>query len=114
MLLRSNLAGFMQRFVPIGHDQFAASRFEQAHGPGRVFIMRWQDIGARDEETNLIAQFRQRPIVRKGPGGLSMQNVRSLRYFESRYIGRRTVTCASARAEILHGLKAAQDDSVEK
>jgi hypothetical protein len=63
--------------------------------------MRSQDIGTRDEQTNRIAQFRQRPLVSKGPGGLSMQNVRSLRYIESRYIGRRTVTCASARAEIL-------------
>jgi hypothetical protein len=82
--------------------------------PVGVFIMRPQDICTRDEQTNLIAQFRQRPTVRKRPEFFSMQNVRSLHHFESRYIGRRTATCASARAEILHGLKAAQDDSVEK
>ena len=86
MLLRSNLAGFMQRFVPIGHDQFTASRFEQAHGPGRVFIKRSQDICTRDEQTSLIAQFRQRPMVRKGRS-FSMQNVRSLHYIESRLLG---------------------------
>ncbi len=41
--------GIMQGFVRIGHDHFAASRFKQIHGTGRILFKRTQDICTRND-----------------------------------------------------------------